>query len=117
MFVDRLAEMRRGVNQGLERARSGVDQFLHDERGGVRWNLEKWSLRKTLLVSGLAGFLLGVAAVETGVWLANSFTTVNLEPVEPSRIGEVAYGVVSGVLAALVAGVARSAHLPSSLRS
>lgn len=36
MFVDRLAEFQRGVNQKFEGVGNGVGQFLHDERGWVR---------------------------------------------------------------------------------
>lgn len=37
MFVEGLAEKWQGVNQRLEEVRSGADQFLHDERGGIRF--------------------------------------------------------------------------------
>lgn len=40
MFVDRLVEFQRGVNQKFERAGNGVDQFLHDERGSMRLNTQ-----------------------------------------------------------------------------
>lgn len=35
--MDRLAEMRRGVSQGLERVRVGVSNFLNNERRVERW--------------------------------------------------------------------------------
>lgn len=35
--MDRFTEMRRGVNQGLERVRVGVSGFLNSERRTERW--------------------------------------------------------------------------------
>lgn len=55
MFVEGLAEKWRGVNQGLERARAGVNLLLHDERASERWrNIGRNVGRGLAVVTGMA---------------------------------------------------------------
>lgn len=60
MFVDRLTEMRRGIGQGLENTRTGVNQFLHDERGSMR--------------IGMRDLLVFTGGVGAGLLLSDRFT-------------------------------------------
>ena len=75
MFVEGLAEKWRGVNQGLERARTGVDQFLQEERRSGRWTLRHVAtgLGKGLVVAAgtIAGGAIGGGAglfISTGIF-------------------------------------------------
>ena len=66
MFVDRLVEMRRGIGRGLENIRTGVDQFLLDERGSDRF------LGQSMAVagSGIAVVMGGPAGEKIGRGIA-----------------------------------------------
>ncbi|HBQ51222.1 hypothetical protein A3B42_04305 [Candidatus Daviesbacteria bacterium RIFCSPLOWO2_01_FULL_38_10] len=69
MFVDGLVELRRGLGQNVEKARSGLDQFLLDERGLNRWTLKNIAIglgkglivASSMLAAGYVGVGLGLS--------------------------------------------------------
>lgn len=58
---DRLAEMRQGINQRLEGVRTGVNQFLHDERGRITSPWLRYPLR-----FGVGSAIIGLSGLATG---------------------------------------------------